>query len=161
MHIFTAKGFNVRSQGDINFHTDTNMNIHVGKKLQIYAGEQIDINTKVFNQLSTDLTKIYASTVQIGASSTMNLSAAGVGSFKAGELLQFSGGKIHLNTSPAPTVAKPTRIPQLLHNDTSLNSATGLWEIQTNKLSSIVAVAPTHEPWKREGGTSESSAVGG
>lgn len=161
MHIFTAQGFNVRSQGDINFHTDTNMNIHVEKKLQIYAGEQIDINTKVFNQMSTDLTKIYASTVQIGASSTMNLSSDGVGSFKAGKTLQFSGGPIHLNTSPAPVVSKPEEIPKLLHADTTFNSGNGLWEIQADKLTSIVAVAPTHEPWKREGGTSESAAVGG
>jgi hypothetical protein len=130
-------------------------------KLQVYAGEQIDINTKVFNQMSSDLTKIYASTVQIGASSTMNLSAGGVGSFKAGSTLQFSGAPIHLNTSPAPTVAKPDEIPKLLHADTTFNSGTGLWEIQADKLTSIVVVAPTHEPWKREGGTSESSAVGG
>jgi len=161
MHIFTSAGFNVRSQGDINFHTDKSMNIHAEDKIQIYAGNKIDINTKVFNQLSTDSSKIYASKVQVGAGNTLNLSAGGVGSFKAGGLLQFTGGPIHLNTSAAPTVPKPEAIPKLLHNDTALNSSTGLWEIQPGKLSTIVTIVPTHEPWKREGGSSESDSVAG
>ena len=160
MHIFTSAGFNVRSQGDINMHTDKSMYIHAEDKIKMYAGNQIDINTKVFNQMSTDLTKIYASTVQIGGS-TVNLSATGTGSFKGGSLLQFSGGKIHLNTSAAPTVTKPEPIPKQLHDDTAFNPANNLWEVQVGKLNTIVTIAPTHEPWKREGGASETDSISG
>ena len=161
MHIFTSGGFNVRSQGDINMHSDTNINMHAEDKIQMFAGNQIDINTKTFNQLSTNLTKIYAATVQVGASGPVNLSAGGGGSFKAGGLLALQGAPIHLNTSSPVTVQKPEPIPKLLHDDTALNSSTGLWEIQTAKLTSIVSIVPAHEPWTRENGTSQSSAVSG
>lgn len=161
MHIFTSGGFNVRSQGDINFHSDTSIKMHAADKIKIFAGNQIDINTKTFIQLSTDLSKIYASKVQIGGSSTVNISAGGVGSFKAGDLLQYTGGKIHLNTSPAPVVQKPDPIPKFLHSDTLLNNNNGLWEITPSKLNSIVNIAPTHEPWVRETGTSEQNSASG
>jgi len=161
MHIFTSGGFNVRSQGDLNFHTDKSIQIHAEDKIKIFAGNQIDINTKVFNQLSTDLSKIYASKVQVGGSSTVNISAGGVGSFKAGELLQYTGGKIHLNTSTAPVVPKPEPIPKFLHADTLLNESNGLWEITASKLNTIVTIAPTHEPWARQTGTSEKDSASG
>jgi hypothetical protein len=161
MHIFTSGGFNVRSEGDINFHSDTNIKMHAADKIKIFAGNQIDINTKTFIQLSTDLSKIYASKVQIGGSSTVNISAGGVGSFKAGELLQYTGGKIHLNTSAAPVVQKPEPIPKFLHSDTLLNTSNGLWEISPNKINSIVNIAPTHEPWSRESGASQTDKASG
>jgi len=161
MHIFTSGGFNVRSQGDINFHSDTNIKMHAEDKIKIFAGNQIDINTKTFIQMSTDLSKIYASQVQIGGSSTVNISAGGIGSFKAGELLQYTGGKIHLNTSPAPVVQKPEPIPKFLHSDTLLNSGNGLWEITPNKLNSIVNIAPTHEPWSRTTGNNQADSASG
>ena len=161
MHIFTSGGLNMRSQGDINMHSDTNINMHAGNKIQMFAENQIDINTKTLNQISTTLTKIYAATVQVGASGPINLSAGGGGSFKAGSLLAFQGGPIHLNTSSPVTVQKPEPIPKLLHNDTALNSGNGLWEIQPGKLTSIVSIVPTHEPWTRENGSSQSAAVSG
>jgi hypothetical protein len=145
----------------MNFHSDTSIKMHAADKIKIFAGNQIDINTKTFIQLSTDLSKIYASKVQIGGSSTVNISAGGVGSFKAGDLLQYTGGKIHLNTSPAPVVQKPEPIPKFIHSDTLLNSSNGLWEITANKLNSIVNIAPTHEPWARDTGTPESSSASG
>lgn len=161
MHIFTSGGFNVRSQGDINMHSDTNIYMHAADKIKMFAGNQIDINTKVMNQLTTDMIKLYSAAIQVGGSSTVNISAGNGGSFKAGGLLAFKGGPIHLNTSTPITVQKPEEIPKLLHNDTEVNSSTGLWEIQASKLSSIVQIAPTHEPWKREGGNNESAAVAG
>lgn len=161
MHIFTSGGFNVRSQGDMNFHSDKNIKIHAEDTIKVFAGNQIDINTKNFFQMSTDLSKIYASRVQVGGSSTVNISAGGVGSFKAGELLQYTGGKIHLNTSQAPVVQKPEPIPKFLHADTLLNSSNGLWEINPNKINSIVNIAPTHEPWARETGGNQSDQASG
>jgi hypothetical protein len=151
----------VRSQGDINLHSDKSIKIHAEDKIKMFAGNQIDINTKTFIQLSTDLSKIYASKVQVGGSSTVNISAGGVGSFKAGELLQYTGGKIHLNTSQAPVVQKPEPIPKFLHADTLLNDSNGLWEINANKINSIVDIAPTHEPWARETGSNQSDQASG
>lgn len=159
MHIFTSAGFNVRSQGDINFHSDKNINLHAESAINMFAGSQVDINTQTFNQVSTSKSTIYASTVQIGGSSTVNVSSGGVGSFKAGGTLQLSGAAVHLNTSAGPTVAQPGLIPKLSHADTTLNGGTGLWEIKPGALSTIVSIVPTHEPWKREGGTGAADAT--
>jgi len=161
MHIFTAGGFNLRTKGEINMHSDTNINIHAEENIQMYSGKQIDINTTIFNQVSTDKSTIYGSTVQIGGSSAVNLSSGGGGSFKSSGVLALSGGPIHLNTSQGPTVQQPTAITKLVHDDTNFNDGTGLWEIQPGILNTIVTIVPTHEPWKREGGTSEGQAVSG
>jgi hypothetical protein len=161
LHIFSSGGLNMRSQGDINIHSDQKINMHAEDEINMYAGNKFDINTKVFNQTSADLTKIYASTVQIGGSSDVNISASSTGSFKAGGTLIFSGGPIHLNTSPAPVVSKPAPITKYLHSDTTYNPGTLLWEIQPGKLNTIVAVAPTHEPWERVLGANESDSVSG
>jgi hypothetical protein len=161
MHIFTAGGFNLRSKGEINMHSDTNINIHAEENIQMYSGKKIDINTTNFNQMSTDKSLIYASTVQIGGSSAVNLSSGGGGSFKSAETLSLSGAPVHLNTSNGPTVQKPEPIPKLVHDDTNFNDGTGLWEIQQGILNTIVTIVPTHEPWKREGGTSEGESVSG
>jgi hypothetical protein len=161
MHIFTAGGFNLRTKGEINMHSDTNINIHADENIQMYSGKQIDINTTIFNQVSTDKSTIYGSTVQIGGSSAVNLSSGGGGSFKSSGVLALSGGPIHRNTSQGPTVQQPTAITKLVHDDTNFNDGTGLWEIQPGILNTIVTIVPTHEPWKREGGTSEGQAVSG
>jgi hypothetical protein len=161
MHVFASAGFNVRSKGDINLHTDTNMNIHAEENIQIYAGNQIDINATTINTVSSDKTVVYGSTVQIGGSSSVNISSGGIGSFKAGGTLQLTGSPLHLNTSSGPDVASPDAIVKNVHDDTNFNDGTGLWEVQPGILNSIVGIVPTHEPWTREGGTSESGAVAG
>jgi hypothetical protein len=38
------------------------------------------------------------------------------------------------------------------HDDTTWNAGVFQWEIKPAILSSIVTIAPTHEPWKREAG---------
>ena len=161
MHIFTSSGFNVRSQGDINLHSDTSIRMHAGDSISMFAKNNIDINSQNYNQTSSSATVIYGATVQVGSSGALNLSADGVGSFKAGSTLQLTGSPLHLNTSTGPTVQQPTAIPQQVHDDTQLDGGTKLWTVQPGILNSIVTIAPTHEPWKREGGTDSASAVSG
>lgn len=161
LNIFSSGGMNFRSKGDINMHSDANIKMHAAANFKVYAGQQIDLNSTNTNILTSDLTKIYGSRVELGASGGMNFSCGGAGSFRAGGDLRMSGSKIYLNSGPGPEVSKPAAIPLFSLDDTGFSAGTGLWEIQTDVLSSIVNIAPTHEPWGRFSGTSQADKVAG
>jgi hypothetical protein len=161
MHIYTSAGFNVRSGGDLNFHSDTNINLHAEGSINAFSGAAINLNAQTIAASAADTATVYGATVQVGSSGALNFSAGAGGSFSAGGAMTISGAPLNLNSGSGPTVSKPADIPKMVHDDTTLNSGTGLWEIKAGALSTIVTIAPTHEPWKREGGASESGSVAG
>jgi hypothetical protein len=153
IHIYSQGGFNLRTQGSMNLHSDQAININSGDSINLSAATTVNINSQNYNQLSSDTSVIYGSIVQVGSSGSLNLSAGGIGSFKSGGTLQLTGVPLHLNTSTGPIVQAPDPIATYLLDDTLLDAETNLWTIQPEFLSSIVNVAPSHEPWSRVSGT--------
>ena len=121
----------------------------------MFAGEKINIKAKVNVGLESDQTittfsqgktTLY-SKAQLGirADGSLALKGAG-GSFDGGGALKLKGGRIDLNGGGADDVAPVKVMTKYTMDDTKFNASTG-WQVETNKLQSVVTRAPAHEPW--------------
>lgn len=151
MSIYTAKGFNLRSDDDINIHTEKNFNIYAKEKINIKTVTDFNLETNNINTVAKATNTHYGATVKIGASGGLQMSS-GTGSWKGGSSLLLSAGSVGLNSGAGPTVAKPPDIPPVIHPDVVWNGGKFQWEEKPAILNSIVKIAPTHEPWKRDPG---------
>ncbi len=152
LSIYTAKGFNLRSDDNINIHTEKNLNIYAKEKINIKSVKDFNLEADNINTTAKTTNTHYGATVKIGASGGLQMSSGGASSIKAGSSMLISGASVGLNSGSGPTVAKPAIIPLVVHDDTVWNGGAFQWEIKPAILNSIVTIAPTHEPWKREAG---------
>jgi hypothetical protein len=161
INIFTNNGFNVRSKGSINLHSDTNINLNAANKINMKSGSKFQIDCGSFNMLSTGVVTVGATgTIGLQSDSPVNIDAASI-SMKASGDIAHTGSLIKQNSGGAKTVEKPKQIQINSLPDTVLNTSVGLYT-STGSLSSIVVVAPTHEPFRRGEGTpfAEPESVG-
>ena len=148
INIFTNNGFNVRSKGSINLHSDTNINLNAANKINMKSGSKFQIDCGSFNMLSTGVVTVGAAgTIGLQSDSPVNVDAASI-SMKAAGDIAHTGSLIKQNSGGAKTVEKPKQIQINNLSDVVLNSTVGLYT-STGSLSSIVVVAPTHEPFRR------------
>jgi hypothetical protein len=145
--MFCTNSFNVRTQGDINFHADTNINIHAKKKLNIKA-EDINIQSEksTTQKVGTDF-KVETSgkyTHKVGGS--MSLRSGGEGSFHSGGTCFINGSRVNLNTGAgaAPDAVAP--LQDIGHTDTMFESVKG-YIASPGTLKSITSRTPAHAPW--------------
>ena len=146
MKVYTSGSYSVRAEGDINLHADGDINMQ--------AGKGFNIKSTNYN-LNADAVNIHA-----GA---FKLQSLGIVSLKAGgELIADANGQLSLNaTGPvtadgaswatqskmSKTGKDVTKLAQNSLPDVTQDS-TGTWTA-SKKISSIVTVAPTHEPYPR------------
>lgn len=148
INIFTNNGFNVRSKGSINLHSDTNINLNAANKINMKSGSKFQIDCGSFNMLSTGVVTVGAAgTIGLQSDSPVNVDAASI-SMKAAGDIAHTGSLIKQNSGGAKTVEKPKEIKINNLPDVVLNTSVGLYT-STGSLSSIVVVAPTHEPFRR------------
>jgi hypothetical protein len=161
INIFTNNGFNVRSKGSINLHSDTNINLNAANKINMKSGSKFQIDCGSFNMLSTGVVTVGATgTIGLQSDSPVNVDAASI-SLKASGDIAHTGSLIKQNSGGAKTVEKPKQIQINNLSDVVLNTSVGLYT-STGSLSSIVVVAPTHEPFRRGEGApfAEPESVG-
>jgi hypothetical protein len=154
VHIYSKAGFNVRSEGTVNIHSDTNINLNADNNININAGNKLEINAAGINLLSTGKLSVGASGIEFKSGGAYNIDAATV-SVQAGGKLVLNGEVLQNTIGGAPVTAPAPIKPNSL-TDVALSS-TGLYT-QSAKLSTIVSVAPTHEPFNRGGRATEETA---
>lgn len=145
--MFCTNSFNVRTQGDINFHADTNINIHAKKKLNIKA-EDITIQSEksTSHKVGTDYKVETSGKYNLKVGGTMSFQSGGEGSFNAGGTCFINGSRVNLNTGQG---AAPDAVPPLQdigHTDTMFESTKG-YIAAPGTLKSITSRAPAHAPW--------------
>jgi len=147
INVYTNNGFNVRTEGSMNLHADRDINMHAGGKINMKAVAGFQLDAGLINVLSD-------STITVGAGGKIGFKAGGTFDVDSGPISLRAGGKITMegtdilqNSGGTRAVKAPNPIQVNTLTDTERSSA-GQW-LATSQLSSIVKVAPTHEPYAR------------
>ena len=160
VHLFAGRGLNIRSVGDINLHTDTSMNINVGKDFNLSVAGKINMESNELNQTSVGASTLFGATYNIGSTGGINVQSSAGTNITAGGDIRQQGSKVYLNSGAGQGVTAPKSIPKLTHDNVEPDSAKGgRYEIKAGKITSIVGIAPTHEPWARGAGTPQSGGA--
>ena len=146
--IYTINSFNVRSQGDINFHADRNINIHAKKDLNIFAENiHTDSEKETTVRTGTEFKQHTLGDHTVKVAKSMSFASDKPASFLSGSTTYVNGSIINLNTGKSslqPSVVKP--IPQQAHTDTLFDNTNG-WLPSPGTLPSIAGRVPAHSPW--------------
>lgn len=145
--MFCTNSFNVRTQGEINFHADKDINIHAKKKLNIKAEDiYIQSEKSTSHNVGTDY-KVETSgkyTHKIGGS--MSLASGGEGSFNAGGTCFINGSRINLNTGSGAAPDSVAPLQDKAQTDTMFESVKG-YIAAPGTLKTITTRTPAHAPW--------------
>jgi hypothetical protein len=144
--VYSAKGFSVRSQGDINFHSDTDINFNAAGKLQLHADSDVQIDSGgSFTSRSTSGSTVYdKSSLQLGTGGGLTVSAK-KGEFNMGSLFSVQAASMQF-PGKAGTVKDPGQLPPNKQIEVSKQSGSQAWW-QNGTFKSITSRAPAHEPW--------------
>lgn len=146
--IFSTNSVNVRTQGDINLHADRDINMYAGRNIRMHsnAAMQIESTTSMTFIAQKEIKVHSKATIGVKADGTLAIDSAGGGSWNGGGSLTLSAGGIDLNGPAAPSVSAPEPLVKAKLDDTTFKASTG-WEVEKQKLETIVNRAPTHEPY--------------
>ena len=150
VNVYAGGGVNVRTDGDFNFHADGNMNLHAGGTFNLKALRGINLDTNAMVLKGSEKVTMYGGKVGIGSSGMLELSGSAGTTLQSDGKMAFVGSKIDLNNGGAIVVADPGSLKTVQHNDTSRESDKHPWVTANKTLTSIVTVAPSHEPWPRQ-----------
>ena len=145
--VFSTNSVNIRSKGEINLHADKNININAGEKINIKATEIRATAVDLLEMVSTQKMNIFAqSFLSVVSDGTIALKSSSAGGWDGGGSLAFKGGTIDLNgpAPPSPATAEPLKDNKL--PDTKFVANQG-WEVEEEKIDTVVTRAPTHEPY--------------
>lgn len=145
--MFCTNSFNVRTQGDINFHADNDINLHAKKKLNIKAEDITIFSEKsTVQRVGTDCKIETVGKYNLKVGGVMSLASNDVASFLSSSTTYINGNKINLNTGQGPA---PDAVPPLTDKpttDTLFDTVKG-YTAAPGKLKTIVTRAPAHTPW--------------
>jgi hypothetical protein len=150
VNVYAGGGVNIRTDGDFNFHADGNMNLHAGGAFNVKALRGINLDTNAMMLKGSEKITAYGGKVGIGSGGDLNLSASNGATLQSGAKMALVGSRIDLNNGGGIVVADPGSLKTLQHNDTSRESDKHPWVTASKTLTSIVSVAPSHEPWPRQ-----------
>ena len=147
--IFSQGSFSVRSQGTINLHSDDSINLNAANNINLNAGGKIQAESSRTTLLTGSLSIETKTTTEfkiggpfkVETGAGISLKAAQTYALEAAQILNNSGGTLVVSSVNAFNLKN---LP-----DTSRDSSSGLWVNKPNQLTSIVTVAPTHEPFDR------------
>jgi hypothetical protein len=148
INVFSSAGFNLRSKGTINLHSDKDVNIDANN-INMRSSNKIQFNSTKTNLLTGQLNVESTGVLEMLAGSGFNVQAGAKISVKAGGTIALEGSSILHNSGGTQTVkgVDPIQINNL--PDTTRLTPTALWTSEPNLLSTIVTIAPTHEPFDR------------
>jgi len=166
INIYGAAGFNLRSSGPINMHSDSAVNIQ-GAAVNITAKSSGAPGTQggALSGLSNNVTIQSAGSLQIKAVTTasirstvmmnigsgvMNVGANGILNLSSLISTRINGATILLNSPYLPIPVPPALdIVTSPHQDVVNDGSKG-WAINEGVLQSVCTLVPTHEPWTKD-----------
>jgi len=163
IHVFSESDVNVRSNGTLNLHAEKDIHMHAKENITMWAGTSIHEQTKDFSIKGTTTLKMFGQETELSSGSTLKLQSATTGSWaNGGDLILSTGGKIYLNTMPAPSVPTPGNIPINTFKETIPTKPAPIYKYKVNSsITSTVAELTAHEPWVKHASGGSSAASGG
>ena len=162
MHIYTAGGFNLRSEGDVNVH-GKNIRMQAEKDFNISAGGGYNVSAADVRLTGINSSLLFGGKINIASDSSIAIGSSSLVVSASGAIV-INGDTVDINNggsasnSVGPAVIKPT-----LHDDTTYNPTNplrpNLWVPVSQSTSSIVTVLPSHEPWTRDSSTTGPAPV--
>jgi len=147
--IYAKNGLSVRSESVINLHSDGDINIQAENNIKLKAGNKLEIETPRTTLLTSTLSVEATNKAEFLTGSQFNVQSKGSISLKSETDLALVGGSILQNSGGDREVAGVKELKLNQHADTEFSDATGAWSNKPDMLSSIVTVAPSHEPYAR------------
>ena len=147
--IFSQGNFSVRSQGTINLHSDASINLNAANNINLRAGGKIQAESASTTLLTGSLSVQTNTTAEFKIGGPFKVETGASISLKAAQNYALEAAQILNNSGGTLTVSGVDTFKLNNFSDTSRDSGSGLWINRANQLSSIVTVAPTHEPFDR------------
>lgn len=148
INVFGGSGINMRSQGPMNFHSDSSITMNA---LNININGNMGIKLNSLNNIS--IAALREASVKAGG--TLTLTGSGTVALQAGAAMKIGAiGKVNidgsivgLNCGAPPSI--PVVIPPILHThkDSKFNGTN--WDGNGASVLSVCTVVPSHEPWVR------------
>lgn len=145
---YSSGSFNVRSEGTLNLHSDSDINLNAGGDINMKSTTQIKLETTKTELLTSSLKVESFGSTEFKTGAAFNLESAASISLRATGVFATEGSGIYQNSGKTVGVksVEPLQVNSLPNAE--LNSV-GVWRAVPQALSSIVTVAPTHEPFAR------------
>lgn len=148
VNVFAYAGFNVRSSGPLNLHSDTAVLINSGGTVAING----DIGVNITSLGSASMSGIVAASLKsdgiTSVSALGKVSIASLGPMSVGSSTMTSVGSLTgvLKLNLGQPIALPV-IPTLPNDLIEVTLQGSQWIAQEGALNSICTVVPCHEPW--------------
>lgn len=151
MHIYTAGGFNLRTEGELNMHAKT-IKMQSEGDFNMSAGNGFNVSAGSLSLTGINGALLYGGKVNIGSGGSMTLGASQI-SVGASGAIAVNGGTIDLNNGGGGNSIGPATLQAYKHDDTSYDQKSRLWNAVAQGATSIVGIMPAHEPWARSAST--------
>lgn len=158
INVYGRGGFNLRTEGPMNLHSDTILSMSAPMIKMTAAGNSKVPLGSISIATSGNFSASAVGMASLKSNGILSLSAVGKASLTSGVMLDLSsvgktsvfGGMLMLNTGK-PGVPLPV-IPPIQNYLTDTTFFDGKWVTVPGILSSGCTVAPSHEPWLDEKG---------
>lgn len=150
INIYSKSSISVRTENSLNFKADKDINIDAGNNLNIRVGSKLKAQAGSVDLLSASNVLIGVNgSLKVNANGGIALSSNSPISVQSDSAINIDGSVLKLQSGGAPKVTPPTEFSLQQLSDTKFNSTVGVWENRKKLLSTVVTVAPTHEPFAR------------
>lgn len=150
--IFSTNSFNVRTQGDINFHADQHINLHATENMNIQA-KNLHINTEEdFKMRAGKKLQLYSvEDFTVKSMGGAAIDASGQASLASSSTTFINGSKVNLNTGKSSI--KPEKVPiiTLITQTDTLHDEQKGFIAAPGKLLTVTTRTPAHYPWSNAG----------
>lgn len=160
LHVYSYGGINIRSEGDLNIHSDKNIAMQ-GKSIQIKSETDLAVESNKISIKAIDKLTVWGGDVGVGSGSNIVAFANSKGQFIASGDLILNGSTVKINSGGGGSVTEPAAMKPFSQADADKNDETSVWSAKDGSLTTIAKIAPTHEPWTRKAGVVQGTNKGG
>jgi len=155
INVYSSNGAALNTGGTLNLRAESGINIETGGAFNVSAGS-VQFDTGSFTRNVTGTDTVAAQTINVKGD--FNVDATTTVSLKSSASIMFNSGSIQNNPGGGIAVNAPKSIPTVQLPNT-LASTSKQWKAKDKALTTIVTVAPTHEPFAARGPAAPYKAV--
>lgn len=148
--VYGARDFAVRTQGNIELHSDKSVRIDA-TDINMFAKNSMKFESEVeMTQYSGKILSQHSGeSFSINTVNNLNINSGGVAYLKSAGEIDIKGSRVTLNTGGGKAASiVPTQIERERYPDTIFDASSG-WAVQNDLLFSICNRVPAHEPYLR------------